>query len=169
MTDWNQVSRADVLAAITEHDQLGSREFLSRYRFPRSRASTLWHRGQEYDPQAILGLASLRAGSGSGVADEETSIQVLSGMGFDVVVDEDALAAVKAKAATRRVASTRSSGTTTRTRTARSTTARSTTARSSTAAKAPASKPRRTTEPETKICPTCFMALPATGICDNCD
>lgn len=23
-------------------------------------------------------------------------------------------------------------------------------------------------EPVTKVCPTCFMALPATGICDNC-
>ena len=160
MPDWNQISRADVLAAITEHDRLGSREFLSRYRFPRSRASTLWHRGQEYDPQAILGLASLQASgptAGSDLGDEETSIQVLSGMGFDVVVDEEALAAAKAKASTRKVAAPRSS-------------TRSTTPRSASTAKAPAAKPRRTTAPaEPKICPTCFMALPATGICDNCD
>lgn len=26
----------------------------------------------------------------------------------------------------------------------------------------------RKPEPVTKVCPTCFMALPATGICDNC-
>jgi hypothetical protein len=34
------------------------------------------------------------------------------------------------------------------------------------APKAPAA-PRKP-EPVTKVCPTCFMALPATGICDNC-
>ena len=31
--------------------------------------------------------------------------------------------------------------------------------------------PRTTTrkpEPVTNVCPTCFMAIPATGICDNC-
>lgn len=38
----------------------------------------------------------------------------------------------------------------------------------------PASKPKpspqraRRTEPTTAVCPTCFMALPATGVCDNC-
>lgn len=26
----------------------------------------------------------------------------------------------------------------------------------------------RKPEPVTKVCPTCFMALPATGVCDNC-
>lgn len=34
------------------------------------------------------------------------------------------------------------------------------------APKAPAA-PRKP-EPVVKVCPTCFMALPATGICDNC-
>jgi hypothetical protein len=29
-------------------------------------------------------------------------------------------------------------------------------------------KPARTDRP-TATCPRCFMALPATGICDNCD
>ncbi len=41
--------------------------------------------------------------------------------------------------------------------------ARTTTPR---APKAPAA-PKRV-EPVIKICPTCFMAIPATGICDNC-
>ncbi len=35
------------------------------------------------------------------------------------------------------------------------------------AAPARAAAPRKP-EPVTKVCPTCFMALPATGICDNC-
>lgn len=41
--------------------------------------------------------------------------------------------------------------------------------RSSTTARKPA--PKKSTkrpEPDTAVCPTCFMALPATGVCDNC-
>jgi hypothetical protein len=41
---------------------------------------------------------------------------------------------------------------------------RTTTPRAPRAPKAPA----RPAEPAVKVCPTCFMALPATGICDNC-
>lgn len=33
---------------------------------------------------------------------------------------------------------------------------------------APKPAAARKPEPVTKVCPTCFMALPATGICDNC-
>lgn len=42
------------------------------------------------------------------------------------------------------------------------------------AAARPPAKPKATTqrprrpEPTTAVCPTCFMALPATGVCDNC-
>ncbi|HWJ82954.1 MAG TPA: hypothetical protein VNS55_12020 [Nocardioides sp.] len=32
----------------------------------------------------------------------------------------------------------------------------------------PRKEPARPAEPTVKVCPTCFMALPATGICDNC-
>jgi hypothetical protein len=34
---------------------------------------------------------------------------------------------------------------------------------------APARSRRSVAEPQVKICPRCFMALPATGVCDNCD
>ncbi len=43
---------------------------------------------------------------------------------------------------------------------------RTTTPRAPRAAK-PKPEPKRA-EPVVKVCPTCFMALPATGICDNC-
>ncbi len=33
---------------------------------------------------------------------------------------------------------------------------------------APKATPVRKPEPVTNVCPTCFMAIPATGICDNC-
>ncbi|WP_141014430.1 hypothetical protein [Nocardioides sambongensis] len=36
------------------------------------------------------------------------------------------------------------------------------------APKAAKPKPAAKPEPVTPVCPTCFMALPATGICDNC-
>jgi hypothetical protein len=155
MPDWSLVGKQHVLAAIAECDRLGSRDFLQRYRFGRARASTVWHRGQEYDSKAILGVAYLHATGHAATADDFTrgeagAVDLLQGLGFDVVVDEEALAAEsqprarKASAAAKPVR----------------------TARASTAA-----KPRRTTKPEerVKICPTCFMALPATGICDNCD
>lgn len=29
-------------------------------------------------------------------------------------------------------------------------------------------KPKKPEEPQPQICPTCFMQLPASGICDNC-
>ena len=155
MPDWNLVGRQHVLAAIAECDRVGSRDFVQRYRFGRSRASTLWHNGQEYDTQAILGVAYLHATghaatSGDLAGGEDGAARLLTGLGFDVVVDEEALAAAAAKPKPARKAAAP--------KTPRA------------ARKAPAPKSRRTTtEPEVKICPTCHMALPATGICDNCD
>ena len=153
MPDWSLVGKQHVLAAIAECDRLGSRDFLQRYRFGRAHASTVWHRGQEYDSKAILGVAYLRATGRAATADEfaggeEGAARVLTQLGFDVVIDEEALAAEK------------------RPRVRKSATP--------TAAKPrrPAAKPRRPAakpDERVKVCPTCFMALPATGICDTCD
>jgi hypothetical protein len=155
MPDWSLVGKQHVLAAIAECDRLGSRDFLQRYRFGRARASSVWHRGQEYDSKAILGVAYLHATGRAATADDFTrgeagAVDLLQGLGFDVVVDEEALAAESRPRASKSSAAAKPGRT----------------ARASTAA-----KPRRTTKPEenVKICPTCFMALPATGICDNCD
>ncbi len=154
MPDWSLVGKQHVLAAIAECDRLGSRDFLQRYRFGRARASSVWHRGQEYDSKAILGVAYLHATGRAATADDFTrgeagAVDLLQGLGFDVVVDEEALAA-ESQPRARKAAATKPERA----------------ARTSTAA-----KPRRTTKPEenVKICPTCFMALPATGVCDNCD
>lgn len=38
-----------------------------------------------------------------------------------------------------------------------------------TARAAKAAKPTRTEPPKPRVCPTCFLELPATGVCDNCD
>jgi hypothetical protein len=138
MLDWTVVRPEHVCTAIGECDRIGSREFLARYRFGRADAYTLWHHGQEYDATAVLGVAYLHATGRAATADELTAdpgaaAQVLSRLGFDVVVDEELAA--------------------------------STPTRTRTVPKARRSAP----EPEVKICPRCFMALPATGVCDTCD
>lgn len=139
MPDWNQVTRAHVLAAIAEGERIGARDFLARYGFRGVHSSHLWHRGEEFDASAILGVAYLQATGRALTKDElpaghEGVAQVLTPLGFDVVAEEQPIA-------------------TPRTRTPAPT------------------APRRATKPEPvlKICPTCQMALPATGVCDNCD
>ena len=137
MPDWNLVTRSDVLAAMEEHDRLGSREFLRRYGFGRARSYVLWHRGQEYASRAILGAAYLRA-TGRPVSSEEFSggeqgaAKVLIDMGFDVVAEEEPVTS-----------------------------------------KRPPKPKQKTTakkaEPVLAVCPRCFTALPATGVCDYCD
>ena len=158
MPDWNLVTRAHVLAAIQECDRVGSRDFLQRYKFGRAGSSSLWHGGQEYDSNAILGVAYLRASGLAPTKDDfsggkDGAAKVLLDLGFDVVVTEDD-PVTTAKPATRSAA--RPAGTP--------------------AAKAPAprkvtsARTRRTApEPAVKLCPTCHMALPATGVCDFCD
>jgi hypothetical protein len=171
VSNWSQVSRADVLAAMAECDRLGSREFLSRYRFGRSKASTVWHNGHEYDSKALLGVALLNASGRPATKDdfrngEGATTRLLTGMGFDVVVDQDLIELEDRAAADRELAGD------TATPAPRS----STTARKRAAAKKPAApktvkkgaRPDPLTQ-ESQVCPTCFMALPATGICDNCD
>lgn len=141
MPDWSTVSRSHVLAALHEYDQLGSREFLRRYGFGRATAYTLWHQGREYDPVAILGVAFYRATGrtappGELSGDQGGTARTLSELGFDVVVDEEALAAAKP----RRAKTTK-----------------------------PKPKPAASRQAETKVCGTCHMAVPASGVCDFCD
>jgi hypothetical protein len=160
MPDWTLVKRSHVLAALDEYDRLGSREFLSRYSFGRSRAYTLWHGGQEYDSKAILGVAYLHATGRAATRDEFSdglsgAVRVLEGLGFDIVVDEEELEREEAKVAARSLGAPAA---TSRTPRAASATKK---------VRAPArSKP---TPAEIKVCPSCHMAIPATGVCDFCD
>lgn len=139
MPDWSLVSRSHVRAAMQECDDLGSREFLRRYGFGRATAYTLWHQGQEYDSKAILGVALLHATGRAARPDEfsggkDGAAKVLTDLGFDVVVDEEAAAAEKPR----------------RTKVAKP-------------------KPAAPREAIPKVCPTCHIALPASGVCDFCD
>lgn len=146
MPDWNLVDRSHVLAAIEECDRLGSREFLGRYRFGRSKAYTLWHAGQEYDSKAILGVAYLHATGRAATREEfrggeNGAAKVLVDLGFDVVVDEEAVEREDRQS----------------TATAKPAVAARTKARSAAA------------EPAVRLCPSCHVAVPASGVCDFCD
>jgi hypothetical protein len=59
------LTRAAVLAAIAEHDQLGRGEFLRRYGYGRAREYLLFFNGREYDSKAIAGVAHQFTGLGA--------------------------------------------------------------------------------------------------------
>ena len=165
MPDWSRVRPEHVRAAMAECDRLGSREFLARYHFGRGHAWTMWDHGTEYDPSAILGVAYLHATGTAATRDElrgdlDAASRVLSGLGFDVVVDEEAAAQQPAprKAAAKKVTVPRTAAP-----------KREPAVKAAPRKVVPASR-RTTPEPTPpKICPTCYMALPATGVCDTCD
>lgn len=170
MPDWSQVSRTHVLQAMEEYDRIGDREFLRRYGFGRSRIYTVWSGGQEYDSVAILGAAYFHAtGTPAGPGDfnggEQGAAKVLQEKGFDVAVNEVEAAAEELRAARRPpTRSTASSGRAPARRASDGTPA-------ATKVTASRPKPKKTAAaaPVLKICPTCNMALPASGICDFCD
>lgn len=106
MPEWSPVDRSHVLAALEEHDRLGSREFLSRYGFRRTHAYTLWHRGEEYDAAAVLGVAYLHATGRPATRDDVPggaggAATALVDLGFDVVVDEEAATLTRTRATPR--------------------------------------------------------------------
>ena len=162
MPDWNHVTRSHVLAALAEGDRIGSREFVTRYGFRGMHAAQLWHRGEEFDAAAVLGVAYLQATGRPAAKDELPAgevgvVDVLTRLGFDVVAEEPVVAPTRAAKAAP-------------TPTPKATAPRAPKAAPKRAAKAAPAPARRTKpEPTFTICPRCQMALPATGICDNCD
>ena len=149
----NSIDRDHVLTAIETWDTAGG----SNYMLVRGGVSThvLMHHGREYDAAAIAGIAhGLATGRTLTAADipggSEAASKVLTRLGFDIRDDTPPGAS-----------KTRTPGTRASTpRTPRATTARPvTTARPRVAA----------SDRPDKLCPRCYIALPATGICDQCD
>ena len=140
MATFSSVTRNHVLQALAEYDSLGAEEFLGRYGFAPSRGYTLVHEGRSYDSKAILGVAHRHA-TGRLATSEEFS----GGMAGAVAILRKRGFEVSEPAAA----------------------ARAPRARSGRAAPAGAARAATRDIPAT-ICPTCSMALPATGICDDC-
>ena len=114
----------------------------------------------------VTQLVKYAAGSGDFSGGEQGAAKVLQEKGFDVAVNEVEAAAEELRAARRPA---RAAATSTRTPTARRASGDRATAPEKVTASRP--KPRKTAAaaPVLKICPTCNMALPASGICDFCD
>jgi 5-methylcytosine-specific restriction enzyme A len=51
------ITRAEVLAAVVEYDELSQDVFLRKYGFNRARSYLLIHEGKAYDSKAIVGAA----------------------------------------------------------------------------------------------------------------
>ncbi len=147
---FSSVTRQHVLAALAEHDARGAEEFLAVYGFEPS-TGTLTHEGRTYDARAILGVAHKFA-TGRLARQEEfhgelQATGLLSRRGFEVTEPPSARRAAPAPAsrAPRAPRAPRATATT----------------------RATTRTPAREDRP-LAICPTCFTALPATGVCDSC-
>lgn len=148
----NSIDRDHVLTAIETWDTAGG----GNYMLVRGGVSThvLLHLGREYDAAAIAGIAhGLATGRTLSPADipggSEGAGKALTRLGFDIR-DDSPPGASKTRptptraSAPRRTAPVRNTGTPRPTRVAAS------------------------DKPDV-LCPRCFIAVPATGICDTCD
>ncbi|WP_159792368.1 hypothetical protein [Puerhibacterium puerhi] len=146
MATFSAVTRQHILKALAEYDDRGKDAFLGVYGFQPSPASTLVHESRVYDAKAVLGVAHRYATGRVAMAEELEGgkvdpIAILRKHGFEIVGAPKASAAAPKRAP----------------RTPR--------------AAAPKAAPTRRPAPEDRplaICPTCFTALPATGVCDEC-
>lgn len=141
---FSSVTRQHVLQSIAEHDTRGETEFLELYGFGRSSDYTLVHEGRSYDTQAILGVAH-RYATGRLASSEEFrsgmqgAVAILRKRGFEVTEPAVAGYAPRPRAV-----------------------------RAARAARTPAARSTPSREAPARICPTCSMTLPATGVCDDC-
>lgn len=148
---FSSISRQHVLDSIAEHDQMGAEGFLAAHGFSPSPDAQILHEGQRYDARAILAVAHRRATGRLATPEEfrsslDQALTILSRRGFEVAGPTAARRAPVSRAA-------RTPG-------------------APKAPRAPRAAPQRKLKPEDippALCPTCFMALPATGRCDSCD
>jgi hypothetical protein len=155
----NSIDRDHVLTAMETWDTAGG----ANYMLVRGGVSThvLLHHGKEYDAAAIAGIAhGLATGRTLTPADipggSAGASKALTRLGFEVRDDSPP---------TERVPGTRS-------RTPRTSSASTASPRSRSATRSTGTpRPGRVaaSDKPVNLCPRCFIALPATGICDNCD
>jgi hypothetical protein len=87
--DWDGVTRAQVLRALEEYDQLGPKEFFSKHGYaPTTTYDLIWNEAK-YPPKAILGTAyefttGRRLASGDFEGGKTGAVRVLENLGFTV-------------------------------------------------------------------------------------
>lgn len=138
------MTRQHILRAIEEHDDRGRDAFVGVYGFTPTPGHTFVHEERTYDSKAVLGVAHKYATGVPARAEDLVDAKcddaaILRKHGFVATAPASAAPApARKQAAPRR--------------------------------KTVSASPRKAAvpEPELKICPTCFTALPGTGICDEC-
>ena len=144
MATFSSITSQHLLAALAEHDEHGEELFLATHGYTASPDAQILHFGRRYDARAVMAVAHRHATGRLATPEEfrsslDQAITVLRRRGFEV--------------------------------TGRAAVVTSSSKRSSARASAGTGAPRRkATPPErpTAVCPTCSMALPATGVCDEC-
>ncbi len=155
MATFSAVSRQHILQAIAEWDSRGGDDFLGVYGFPSSPGAALVHEGRDYDSTAILGVAHRYATGRLATLDEfhagpQGVADILRRRGFVVRGGVEERPAERASV-----------------RSPRSQAGHTTSARGS-VPRSPAARRAAQVEQPVAVCPTCFMTLPATGVCDTC-
>jgi hypothetical protein len=87
MVAWERVTRADVLRAIREYDNLGSERFFSEHGFAPTTTYELVLKKRRYPPKAVLGTAyefatGKRLASGDFEGGKTGAVRVLGKLGF---------------------------------------------------------------------------------------
>src|SRR5215471_7393329 len=87
--DWDQVTRADVLRALQEYEQLGAERFFSEHGFASTTTYDLVLEERRYPPKAILGTAyefatGQRLASGDFEGGKSGAVKVLGNLGFTI-------------------------------------------------------------------------------------
>ncbi|BDZ43599.1 hypothetical protein GCM10025865_28980 [Paraoerskovia sediminicola] len=154
MATFSSVTPSHILQAIAECDRRGGDTFLKLYGFAPTAGYAVVHEGRSYDTKAILGVAHRYATGRLAPPDEfsggaDGAAKILRKRGFEVTTPPGATAGPRRPA---------------RASSARGSAARGASARSTAAPARRAAAPERPVD----LCPTCFMALPATGVCDDC-
>jgi hypothetical protein len=88
-TNWDRVTRDDVLRAIQEYDRLGPEKFFSEHGFSHARSYELIWDERRYPPKAILGTAyefatGQRLSSGDFEGGKSGAVKVLGKLGFTI-------------------------------------------------------------------------------------
>jgi hypothetical protein len=149
---FSSVSRQHVLQSLAEYDARGGEEFLEVYGFEQSGDYTLIHEGLSYDSRAVLGVAHRFATGRLATSDDFSSdmqgaVAILRKRGFEVTEPRTSPRPTPGRSprAPRTSRATRSPAT-----------------------RSPATRAAAARDAPPAICPTCSMALPATGVCDDC-
>jgi hypothetical protein len=149
------VTKGHVLQALAEHDTRGAEAFLEAYGFAPLAGYAIVHEGRRYDLPAVLGVAHRYATGRLATAEEISgdlgaAVAILRRRGVEVSAPAAAVAPAAARASAARAPRAA--------KTAAPRAPRATTSR----------RPTPVADRPAAVCPTCSMALPGTGICDNC-